>query len=78
MPYAAQFHAGLEDEFAFLRRTVDWFKARQDQKLVSLNLDERRKQKEADETFVKAAKADRVRLAALDYSHQEFWLGPPP
>ena len=36
------------DEFLYLRKNVDWFKMRQDQKLVSLNLEQRRKQKISD------------------------------
>ena len=33
------------EEFAYLRRNVDWFKTRQEQKLISINLEERRQQK---------------------------------
>ena len=66
------------DEFAYLRRTVNWFKARQDQKLVSLNLDERRRQKEADDAFLKESKSDRATLAKTDYPHAEFWVSAPP
>ena len=42
------------EEFLYLRKNVDWFKMRQEQKLVSLNLDARRQQKDADEAFRKA------------------------
>jgi carboxyl-terminal processing protease len=66
------------DEFIFLRKNVDWFKSRQSQKLVALNLEERRKQKEADDTFRKQIKAEKERLAKDDFPFREFRLGPPP
>jgi len=67
-------------EFAFVRKYVDWFKDRQAQKLVSLNLEERRKQKEADDAFRKDGKLRREELAKDDYPYKEFRLGPalPP
>ena len=64
-------------EFAFVRKYVDWFKQRQAEKLVSLNLEERRKQKAADDSFRKAIKAEREQLAKADYPYKEFRLGPP-
>jgi carboxyl-terminal processing protease len=68
--------AGLE-EFAYVRKYVDWFKLRQTEKLVSLNLEERRKQKIADDAFRKEIKAERDALAKADYPFKEFRLGPP-
>jgi carboxyl-terminal processing protease len=68
--------ASLE-EFAFVRKYVDWFKDRQAQKLVSLNLEERRKQKEADDAFRKDNKLERELLAKADYPFREFRLGVP-
>jgi carboxyl-terminal processing protease len=65
------------DEFAYVRRYVEWFKGRQAEKLVSLNLEERRRQKAADDTFRKENKAERDRLAKTDYAFKEFRLGPP-
>jgi len=65
------------EEFDYLRRNVDWFKMRQAQKLVSLNLVERRKQKEGDEAFRKATEAERTKLAKNDFAYVEFRLGPP-
>jgi carboxyl-terminal processing protease len=65
------------DEFAYVRRYVDWFKGRQAEKLVSLNLEERRKQKAADDAFLKQIKAERERLAKDDFPFKEFRLGPP-
>ena len=68
--------AGLE-EFAFVRKYVDWFKQRQAEKLVSLNLEERRKEKLADDAFRKENRAQRDVLAKADYPYTEFRLGPP-
>jgi carboxyl-terminal processing protease len=64
-------------EFAFVRTYVDWFKAREAEKLVSLNLDERRRQKAMDDAFRKDFKAKRELLAKGDYPYKEFRLGPP-
>jgi len=65
-------------EFAYLKKDVDWFKSRQEQKLVLLNLDERRKQKSGDDAFIKEIKAEREELAKTDYPHSEFWVAPKP
>jgi carboxyl-terminal processing protease len=65
-------------EFSLLKKNVDWFKLRQDEKLVRLNLDERKKQKEADDQFTKDMKKERDLLAKADFSHKEFWVAPPP
>ena len=65
-------------EFVYLRKTVDWFKTRQEQKLISVNLDERKKQKAADDTFRKEMKAEKERIAKSDYQFKPFYLGGPP
>jgi len=65
------------DEFGYVRKYVEWFKGRQAEKLVSLNLEERRRQKVADDAFRKENKAERDRLAKADYAFKEFRLGPP-
>lgn len=65
------------DEFAYLRKNIEWFKERQDQKLISLNLDERKKQKDADDAFRKEMKAEKEQIAKSDYSFKDFRLGPP-
>jgi carboxyl-terminal processing protease len=64
-------------EFAYVRKYVDWFKERESQKLISLNLMDRRKQKEADDRFRKSIKAEREVLAKDDFPYKEFRLGPP-
>jgi carboxyl-terminal processing protease len=66
------------EEFSYLRRNVDWFKTRQEQKLISINLEERRKQKATDDAFRKEMKAEKERLAKNDYAFTPFYLGPPP
>ncbi|HWL14100.1 MAG TPA: carboxy terminal-processing peptidase [Opitutus sp.] len=66
------------EEFAYLRKNVDWFKMRQSQKLVSLNIEARRQQKAEDEAFQKEMKAEKERLAQQDFPFREFRLGPPP
>ncbi|MBL9199644.1 MAG: carboxy terminal-processing peptidase [Opitutaceae bacterium] len=66
------------DEFAYLRKNVEWFKARQEQKTVSLNLDDRQRQKAADDAFRKEMKAEKERIAQGDYPFKTFYLGAPP
>jgi len=65
------------EEFDYLRRNIDWFKQRQEEKLVSVNLEKRRARRDEDEALRKAFLAERKRLAALDYPYEEFWLSPP-
>jgi len=67
---------GLE-EFGYVRKYVEWFKERQAEKLISLNLVERRKQKTEDDAFRKEIKSERNALAKADYPFKEFRLGPP-
>jgi carboxyl-terminal processing protease len=66
------------EEFAYLRKNVEWFKNRQEQKLISVNLEERRKQKATDDAFRKEMKAEKERLAKNDFTFTPFYLGPPP
>lgn len=75
---ASQRRQAQLDEFAYLRKNVDWFKVRQEQKLVSLNLQARQQQKETDETFRKEMKTKKEELAKSDFPFREFRLGPPP
>jgi carboxyl-terminal processing protease len=65
------------EEFIFLRRNVDWFKMRQSQKLISLNLDARRAQKATDEANRKTFDAEKAALAKNDFPYREYRLGPP-
>src|ERR1043165_5492812 len=67
------------EEFTYLRKSVDRFKARQEQKLVSVNLAERQKQKADDDAFRKEMKAEKERIAKNDFQFKPIYLaGPPP
>ncbi len=65
-------------EFAYLRKIVDRFKERQEQKLISLKLEERQRQKAEDTAFRKEIKAEKEEIAKGDYPFRTFYLGPPP
>jgi carboxyl-terminal processing protease len=66
------------EEFAYLKKNVDWYKERQEQKLISVNLEQRKKQKAADDDFRKQMKAEKEQIAKSDFSFKPFYLGPPP
>jgi carboxyl-terminal processing protease len=66
------------EEFAYLRKNVEWFKTRQEQKLISVNLEERKRQKALDDAFRKEMKLEKERVAKSDYPFKPFYLGPPP
>ena len=66
------------EEFAYLRKIVDSFKTRQEQKLISVNLDARRTQKAEDDLFRKEMKAEKELLAKNDYPFTPLYVGPPP
>jgi carboxyl-terminal processing protease len=65
------------EEFAYLKKSIDWFKAKEDQKRISLNLDERQKEKTADDAFRKEMIAEKNLLAKNDFKYREIRLGPP-
>jgi len=65
------------EEFTFLKKNIDWFKTKQDQKVVTLNLEERRKQKESDTAFKKSMDAEKAALGSAEYAYREFNLGAP-
>jgi carboxyl-terminal processing protease len=65
------------EEFAYLQKNIDWFKTKQDQKAVSINLEERRQQREADTAFRKMMKSEKDRLSRGEFVAREFTLGPP-
>ncbi len=66
------------EEFAYLRKDVDWFKTRIAEKRYSLDLDDRRRQQQADDAFRKTMDAERDLLAKADYPYREFYVTPPP
>lgn len=65
--------ASLE-EFSLLKKHIDWFKLRQEQKAVSLNLDQRQALKASDDEFKKTLDAERDRLAKNNYVSREIKL----
>jgi carboxyl-terminal processing protease len=69
---------GKLEEFTYLRRNVEWFKARQEQDTISVNLEDRQKQKAADDEFRKEMKAEKERLSKNEYSFKPYYVGLPP
>ena len=55
-------------EFAYLKKNIDWFKERQEQKTISLNQPQRQALKLADEEFKKKMDAERDLLAKANYA----------
>ncbi len=55
------------EEFAYLKKNIDWFKERQEQKTISLNLEQRQVLKQTDEEFKKKMDAERDTLAKANY-----------
>jgi carboxyl-terminal processing protease len=66
------------EEFTYLRRIVDRFKARQEEKNISVNLELRQRRKEEDDAFRKEMKIEKERISRGDYTYKTFYLGPPP
>lgn len=62
------------EEFSYLRKNIDWFKERQDQKTISLNLEQRQALKLADDEFKKKMDAERDLLAKANYPVREIKL----
>lgn len=62
------------EEFAYLNKNIDWFKERQEQKNVSLNLSQRQALGETDGDFKKVMDAERERLAKNNYASREVKL----
>lgn len=65
-------------EFDYLRKSVDWFKARQEQKFISLNLEKREEQKKEDKAFRDLMKETRDKLATNDFPFKEYRIVPAP
>jgi carboxyl-terminal processing protease len=61
-------------EFQMLQERIDWFRVRQEEKTISLNLDRRREQKQADEDFRERIKATQRELASSAYAEKSFLL----
>ena len=66
------------EEFAYLKKGIAWFKDKQERKDISLNLDGRRHQKELDDAFKKAMRAEKEKLSKTNFQYTEINLAPPP
>ncbi|HEX3729883.1 MAG TPA: carboxy terminal-processing peptidase, partial [Opitutaceae bacterium] len=66
------------EEFSFQRKDVDWYRARIDEKLISLNLADRQKQKISDDAFKKQMDAERALLTKGNFAYQEYRVAPAP
>jgi carboxyl-terminal processing protease len=66
------------EEFSYLKRNVEWFKSRQEQKLIPLNLERRQQQREADAEFRKQMNELKLELAKHDFPYTEIRLTPAP
>lgn len=64
-------------EFDYLKRTVEVFKKRQDDKTLALNLEKRREQQASDRAQRNAFNLERKELTALDYAYEEVLLAKP-
>ena len=74
---ASQSRLGQLEEFAYLKKSIEWFKTKKDCKDISLNLEERRHEKELDDAFRKAMRTEKNKLAKSDFPVREITLGPP-
>lgn len=66
------------EEFQYLRRNIEWFRERQEQKAVSLNLEQRKEQKEKDSLFREKMKEVEKELASKEYEHRKFRFDDEP
>lgn len=62
------------EEFSYLQKNIDWFKERQEQKTISLNLAQRQALKVADDEFKKKMDAERDLLAKANFPVREVKL----
>lgn len=66
-------------EFSLLKKSIDRFKIRQEEKNISLNLENRRSLKAEDKSFRDQTTAERKALEATDaYPFKEYFVAPPP
>ncbi len=66
------------EEFTFLQKSIDWFRSKQENKEISLNLEARLTQKESDTAFHKQMKEEKERLSKAAFTMKEYYLGAPP
>jgi len=67
---------GSLPEFDYLQRNIAWFTARQEEETVSLNLEDRRARRDADEKFREAMDLERGMLRESNFPFTEFLLTP--
>lgn len=65
---ASRERQGSLNEFLYLKKTIDWFKERQEQKSISLNLAQRQASKLADDDYKKKIDAERDILAKANFA----------
>ncbi len=63
-----------KEEFAYLRKNVDWYKGKREQKEFSLNLAKRLEQKTKDEDFTKELNEEMKELAAKSFPARQVRL----
>jgi carboxyl-terminal processing protease len=63
-----------KEEFAYLRKNVDWYKGKRDQKEFSLNLAKRLEQKTKDTDFTKELNEEMKELAAKSFPARQVRL----
>ncbi len=63
-----------KEEFSYLRKNVDWYKGKRDQKEFSLNLVKRLEQKTKDEDFTKELNEEMKELAAKSFPARQVRL----
>lgn len=61
-------------EFDYLERSIEWFRERQEQTEFSLNLQERRKQRQQDNQFRDTMREELRELSVLNFDFQEVLL----
>jgi carboxyl-terminal processing protease len=62
------------EEFDFLRERIDWYREREEQKTISLNLEERKRMMDQDKEFIDAMEDRQRNLAALNFETSEIKL----
>lgn len=66
------------EEFNFLNRNIEWMREKQEQKRISLNLEQRRQQKETDTLFREQMKEISEKLARKEFVSRKFLLDEEP
>jgi len=62
------------EEFDFLRERIDWYRDRDEQKTISLNLEERKRMMDEDQDFIDAMEDRQRALAELNFVSSEIKL----